>query len=117
LSFQHALIPLMFLTYPILVARELNLSFISSVDCLSTCIMILGFGTIIQCSRNAIGSGTLAVHQSSPIFLPVFLLAAKTRGLGAACFLTYLAGLLQIGLSRILFYLKKNRLLTGDNPK
>jgi NCS2 family nucleobase:cation symporter-2 len=107
LSFQHALIPLMFLTFPILVARELDLSFASSVDYLSTCILTLGVGTIIQCSRNVIGSGTLAVHQSSPIFLPVFLLAAKTGGLGVACFLTFLVGVLQIGLSRILVYLKK----------
>jgi xanthine permease XanP len=107
LSFQHALIPLMFLTFPILVARDLDLSFASSVDYLSTCILTLGVGTIIQCSRNVIGSGTLAVHQSSPIFLPVFLLAAKTGGLGAACFFTFLAGILQIGLSRILVYLKK----------
>jgi xanthine permease XanP len=107
LSLQHALVPLMFLTFPILVARDLDLSFASSVNYLSTCIMTLGLGTIIQCSRNIIGSGTLAVHQSSPIFLPVFLLAAKIGGLGAACFLTFLAGLLQIGLSRILIYLKK----------
>jgi xanthine permease XanP len=107
LSFQHALIPLMFLTFPILVARELDLSFASSVDYLSTCILTLGVGTIIQCSRNVIGSGTLAVHQSSPIFLPVFLLAAKAGGLEVACFFTFLVGLLQIGLSRILVYLKK----------
>ena len=64
-------------------------------------------GTIIQCSRNVIGSGTLAVHQSTPIFLPVILLAAKTGGLGAAFFLTFLAGILQIGLSRVLIHLKK----------
>ena len=107
LSFQHALIPLMFLTFPILVARDLDLSFASSVDYLSTCILALGVGTIIQCSRNVIGSGTLAVHQSTPIFLPVVLLAAETGGLGTACFLTFLAGMLQIGLSRILVYLKK----------
>ncbi|MDD5168502.1 MAG: solute carrier family 23 protein [Syntrophales bacterium] len=107
LSFQHALIPMMFLTFPILVIRELDLSFASSVDYLSACILTLGVGTIIQCSRNAIGSGTLAVHQSTPIFLPAFLLAAKTGGLGAAWFLTFLAGVLQIGLSRVLIYLKK----------
>jgi xanthine permease XanP len=107
LSFQHALIPLMFLTFPVLVARDLELSFASSVDYLSTCIMTLGVGTIIQCSRNVIGSGTLAVHQSSPIFLPVFLLAAKTGGLGIACYFTFLVGVLQIGLSRILVYLKR----------
>ena len=107
LSFQHALIPLMFLTFPILVARDLGLSFASSVDYLSACILTLGVGTIIQCSRNVIGSGTLAVHQSTPIFLPVFLLATETGGLGAACFLTFMAGILQIGLSRILVYLKK----------
>jgi xanthine permease XanP len=107
LSSQHALIPLMFLTFPILVVRELGLSFSSSVEYLSTCIMILGVGTIIQCSRNVIGSGTLAIHQSTPIFLPVFLLAAKSGGLGAACFLTFLAGILQIGLSKVLVYLKK----------
>ncbi len=106
LSFQHALIPLMFLTFPIL-ARELDLSFASSVDYLSTCILTLGLGTIIQCSRNFIGSGRLAVHQSSPIFLPVFLLAAKTGGLGVACFFTFLVGVMQIGLSQILVYLKK----------
>ena len=107
LSFQHALIPLMFLTFPILVVRELDLSFASSVDYLSACILALGVGTVIQCSRNVIGSGTLAVHQSTPIFLPVFLLAAKTGGLGAACFLTFLAGVLQMGLSRVLIYLKR----------
>lgn len=107
LAFQHALIPLMFLTFPILVARDLGLSFASCVDYLSTCILALGMGTIIQCSRNVIGSGTLAVHQSTPIFLPVVLLAAETGGLGAACFLTFLAGMLQIALSRILVYLKK----------
>ena len=107
LSFQHALIPLMFLTFPIVVARALDLSFASSVNFLSICLMALGVGTIIQCSRNVIGSGTLAVHQSNPIFLPVFLLAAEAGGLGAAFFLTFLAGILQIGLSRILFYLKK----------
>ena len=107
LSFQHALVPLMFLTFPILVARELDLPVASTVDYLSTCIMTLGLGTIIQCSRNVIGSGTLAVHQSSPIFLPVFLLAAKIGGLGVACFLTFLVGMLQIGLSRVLVYLKK----------
>jgi xanthine permease XanP len=107
LSFQHALIPLMFLTFPILVARELDLSFASSVDYLSTCVLALGVGTIIQCSRNVIGSGTLAIHQSSPIYLPVFLLAAKTGGLGVACFFTLLAGVMQIVLSRILVYLKK----------
>jgi xanthine/uracil permease len=107
LSFQHALIPLMFLTFPILVARELELSFGASVEYLSTCILALGVGTLIQCSRNAIGSGTLAVHQSSPIFLPVFLLAAKSGGLGVSCFLTFLAGATQVGLSRVLVHLKK----------
>ena len=107
LSFQHALIPLMFLTFPILVARELDLSFASSVDYLSTCILTLGVGTIIQCSRNFIGSGRLAVHQSSPIFLPVFLLTAKTGGLEVASFFTFLVGVMQMGLSRILVYLKK----------
>jgi xanthine/uracil permease len=107
LCLQHALIPLMFLTFPILVARELGESFASLVDYLSTCILMLGVGTIVQCSRNVIGSGALAVHQSSPIFLPAFLLAAKAGGLGAACFLTFLVGAVQVGLSGVLVHLKK----------
>lgn len=86
LSLQHALLPLMFLTFPILVARSIDLSYIASVNFLSTCLLALGVGTIIQCSRNPIGSGTLAVHQCTPVFLPVFLLAAKSGGLGTAFF-------------------------------
>lgn len=107
LSFQHALIPLMFLTYPILIAREAALSFDATVNFISVSLLFLGINTVIQCSKNRIGSGALAVHQSSPLFIPAYLAAAQSGGLGLASAMMCVAGVCEVALARSLRYINK----------
>ncbi len=107
LSFQHMLIPLMFLTYPILIARELAQPFGVMVNFVSMSILFLGIGTLIQSTRNRVGSGSLAVHQSSPIYLPAYHAAAQVGGLGLASAFTVIGGLVQIAVGRSLRHISK----------
>jgi len=107
LSFQHALIPLMFLTYPILIAREIALPFDATVNLISVSLLLLGISTIIQCSKNRIGSGALAVHQSTPLFIPAYLAAAQSGGIGLASAMMCIAGVFEIALARSLRYINK----------
>lgn len=103
LAVQHALLALVFVVYPLMLVAESGGTTHDAEGVVSASILAMAVGTFLQClGKKGMGSGYLAVHIPSPIWLPVSILAAKMGGLGLAFGMTTLAGIFSIGFSRFL---------------
>ena len=92
-----------YLLIPLAVCREINLPTPAVQDVLSLSMLALGLGANLQAFRRGpVGSGYLAPTIFTSAFLPASLLAAKTGGMALVSGMTVFAGLMNIGLSRLL---------------
>ncbi|MEI7637034.1 MAG: solute carrier family 23 protein [Syntrophus sp. (in: bacteria)] len=107
LAVQHAILALVFIVYPLMLVSESGGTQIDAEGVVTASILAMAVGTFLQClGRKAIGSGYLAVHLTSPIYLPVSIQAAKIGGLGLAFGMTVFAGIFSIVFSRFLKYFR-----------
>ncbi|BBK29601.1 xanthine/uracil permease [Stella humosa] len=107
LAFQHLILLLMFLVYPVMVGRGLGLSDQAELPFLTMAILAIGLGTVVQSLPAPWGSGHLHVHQPSPIFLPLALQTLPFGGLAALAPLVVVAGVTQLALARSLRWLRR----------
>lgn len=100
LAMQHMVLGLMMIMYPVIIAVEIGMDGDATSAFVTTAILAVGLGTILQASR--LGSGFLAVALPNPILVPAFVAAARTGGLGAACGTVAVSAALQLGLAKLL---------------
>jgi len=107
LAVQHAILALVFIVYPLMLVSESGGTQIDAEGVVTASILAMAFGTFLQClGRKGMGSGYLAVHLTSPIYLPVSIQAARMGGLGLAFGMTFFAGIFSIVFSRFLKHLR-----------
>jgi NCS2 family nucleobase:cation symporter-2 len=104
---QHIGLVCSFLPIPLAVAREANLEPGRMVGLISVSMLVLGATAILQALRRGpIGSGLLAPSCFSGAYLAPSLLAVKSGGLPLVFGMTMLGGLIEVGLSRVLRFLR-----------
>jgi NCS2 family nucleobase:cation symporter-2 len=103
LSIQHVMILSIFLIAPVLVARAAKLSIKQAIDFISLTMIALGVGTLLQVRRwGPVGSGLLAIPNSTSNWVPGCLIAAREGGLPAVAGLILMAATFEMILSRFL---------------
>lgn len=105
LALQHTVLGLMMAMYPVIIVAEIGMGGEAASSFVTTCILAVGLGTILQASR--FGSGFLAVSLPNPVLMPAFIATARSgglgaAGLGAACGTLAVSIVLQLGLARLL---------------
>jgi len=100
LAFQHMVLGLMMMMYPVIIATAIGLDAATTTGFVTTAILTVGVATILQ--ATALGSGFLAVSLPNPIAMPIFIATARAGGLGAACGTLAVSAALQMGLARLL---------------
>lgn len=103
-AFQHVLLGLVTLSFPLLVIEDIYPRSMLPADQVSTLMVTsfvaLGVATLFQaCRFGGIGSGFLAPAVFTAAYLPPSLAAAHAGGLGLVFGMTIFAGLLEIGLA------------------
>jgi len=107
LAFQHAVLALVFIVYPLMLVTEANGTQLDAEGIVTAAILAMACGTFLQSlGRKGIGSGFLGVTIANPIYLPVSILAVHIGGLGLAFGMTMLAGIFSALFSRLLKYLR-----------
>ncbi len=107
LAFQHAVLALVFIVYPLMLVTEANGTQHDAEGIVTVSILAMAAGTFLQSlGRKGMGSGFLGVSITSAIYLPVSILAAHTGGLGLAFGMTMLGGIFSALFSRFLKYLR-----------
>lgn len=108
LAFQHAALALVFIVYPLMVLSEASGTQAEAEGIVTATILAIAAGTFLQClGRKGMGSGYLAVHISTPAWLPVAFQAAAMGGIGLVFGMTVIAGIFIIVFSRFLRHLRK----------
>ncbi|WP_331822690.1 solute carrier family 23 protein [Aurantimonas sp. A2-1-M11] len=108
LAFQHLLIALMSLAYPILVTLEAGGDRLQAASVASYSLIAMAIATFLQsCAGPPIGSGFLMPHITSAVFLSPSLIAARTGGLGLVFGMTLFAGLCGIFFSQVISRFRK----------
>ncbi len=103
-AFQHVMLGLVTLSFPLLVIEDIYPRSMLPPDQVSTLMitsfLALGVATLLQaCRFGGIGSGFLAPAVFTAADLPPSLAAAHAGGLGLVFGMTIFAGLLEIGLA------------------
>lgn len=103
-AFQHVMLGLVTLSFPMLVIESIYPHSALPPDQASTLMvtsfLALGVATLLQaCRFRGIGSGFLAPAVFTAAYLPPSLAAAHAGGLGLVFGMTIFAGLLEIGLA------------------
>lgn len=107
LGFQHLLVALMYLIYPVLLIQEAGRSVEESRFMLMATLGVTGAMTLLQAHPGrCLGSGFLAVQVANPIFLPLSLAAVRMGGLGLLAGLMAATGIVQIGFARVFHRLR-----------
>jgi NCS2 family nucleobase:cation symporter-2 len=100
---QHVALLSIFLLFPVLLCREAGLSPEKINDVVSLSMLVIAVGAVVQTlSRGPAGSGFLCPVSFSAAYVPASFLALKTGGLSLMFGMTVFAGLVEIGLSRLL---------------
>ncbi|MCM5570421.1 purine/pyrimidine permease [Burkholderiaceae bacterium FT117] len=108
LAFQHVLIAVMSLAYPVLVTLEAGGSRATAASVVSMSLVAMAFATVLQSLRSRwVGSGFLAPYVTSAIYLGPSLLAARLGGLGLVFGMTIFAGLATLVLSQLVRRFRK----------
>ena len=103
LGFQYAVLISVYLVVVVLVARAAGVTQDVATDLVSLALIAAALGTIAQSwNGRFLGSGYLAPPVYSAIYFAPAILAAKAGGLPAVAGMTIFAGLVEIGLSRLL---------------
>ncbi|MGQ9369815.1 uracil-xanthine permease family protein [Azospirillum sp. ST 5-10] len=100
LSFQHLVLALMFMIYPVILATELGLDQSAALSMVTMATLFAGIGTILQSSR--FGCGFLGVIIPNPIVLPALIASARTVGAGAAFGTMLVCSVAHIAFARLL---------------
>lgn len=107
LAVQHAILALVFIVYPLMLVSESGGTQLEAEGVVTASILAMAVGTFLQClGRKGMGSGYLAVHLTSPIYLPVSIQAARMGGMGLAFGMTIFAGIFSVIFSRFLKYFR-----------
>lgn len=107
LAVQHTILALVFIVYPLMLVSEAGGTPRDAEGVVTATILALAVGTFLQClGRKGVGSGYLAVHIATPIYLPVSIQAAHMGGLGLAAGMTIMGGIFSIVFSRFVKYLR-----------
>lgn len=104
---QHVGLASIFLVYPVLVAQAAGASAEVAGAVVSMTLIALAIGAILQSiPLGPVGSGYLCPPIASVVYLVPSLMAAKYGGLAAVFGMTLAAGVLELGLARILWRLR-----------
>lgn len=108
LAFQHVLIAVMSLAYPVIVTLEAGGSRATAAAVVSMSLVAMGGASLLQVLRRGpIGSGYLAPFITSAIYLGPSLLAARHGGLSLVFGMTMVAGVAVIALSQLMQRFRK----------
>lgn len=106
LAFQHAVLILMFVAYPLVVASAAGFSPEATRNFVTATILAMGVGTLLQCWRGY-GSGYLLIHNPNPIHLPTLIQAGSAGGPALIATLCLVSGVVQATMGRILRPLRR----------
>jgi NCS2 family nucleobase:cation symporter-2 len=102
-ALQHIGVMAITLIFPIVIAREANLSGAQFLDLVSLSMLGLGIATVCFCIRSKfIGSGYLCGAAYTAIFLGPSLFALRQGGLALVFGMTLVAGLVQVAFAPLL---------------
>lgn len=108
LAFQHVLIAMMSLAYPVIVTLEAGGSRSTAASVVSMSLVAMAIATGLQLLRSGpVGSGFLAPYITSAIYLGPSMLAARHGGLGLVFGMTIFAGLVTLVLSQLMRRFRK----------
>lgn len=108
LGVQHLFIAMMSLAYPVLITLEAGGSRTEASSVVSMSLIAMAVATGLQAIRwGPVGSGFLAPHITSAIYLAPSLLAARLGGLGLVFGMTLLSGVCMLFLSQLLRRFRK----------
>jgi xanthine permease XanP len=100
---QHVGLVSIFLLVPVLACREVGLSADETLDVLALSMVVMAVGPILQqLGRGGVGSGYLCPAIFAAPYLPASVMAVKAGGLPLMFGMTIFAGLVEIGVSRLL---------------
>lgn len=104
---QHVGLMSIYLVFPALVAKAAGAPAEVAVAMVSMTLVALAIGTLLQAfSSGPIGSGFLCQPIASVVYFVPSMVAVKHGGLSAVFGMTIVAGLLEIGLARVLSRLR-----------
>lgn len=104
---QHVGLMSIYLVFPALVAKAAGAPAEVAVGMVSMTLVALAIGTLLQAfSSGPIGSGFLCQPIASVVYFVPSMVAVKHGGLSAVFGMTIVAGLLEIGLARVLSRLR-----------
>jgi len=100
---QHIALMAVTLVFPIIIAREANLSGVQFLDLVSLSMLGLGVATVCFSLRSRyVGSGYLCGAAYTAIFLGPSLFAVRQGGLALVFGMTIVAGLVQLAVAPLL---------------
>lgn len=106
-ALQHVALMSINLIYPVLIGREAGGSSQDVANLVALALLVMGAGSVLQAlPRGPIGSGFLCPPVPTAIYLVPSMLAARRGGLPLVLGMTMFAGLLEMGLSRVLRHLR-----------
>lgn len=106
LAFQHAVLILMFMAYPLIVATGAGFSPEATRNFVTATILAMGIGTILQAWKG-FGSGYLLVHNPNPIHIPVLIQAGALGGPALIAGLGLFSAAVQASMGRIIRPLRR----------
>ena len=102
-ALQHVAVMAITLIFPLILAREANLSETQTLNMVSLSMLGLGVATICFCIRSHfIGSGYLSPAAYTAIYLGPSLFALRRGGLELVFGMTVTAGIIQLGIAPLL---------------
>jgi xanthine permease XanP len=100
---QHAGLMSIYLVYPVLVARAAGAPQEAATALVALTLIGLAIGTVLQTTQfGPVGAGYLCQPIPSVVYLVPSLAAAKYGGLALVFGMTFLAGLIQMAIARVL---------------
>jgi NCS2 family nucleobase:cation symporter-2 len=101
-AIQHVGVVAIFMVYPLIIAREAGAPAEVVTNILRMCMLALAVAVALQAlPRGPVGSRFLAPSIFTGVYLAPSLIAAKIGGLPLVWGMTVIAGLVEIGLSRV----------------
>lgn len=81
---QHSLLVLMLMVYALLAAAALDLGYAQTISYVSSSLLVLGVGTLLQGLRSRFTPGVPLVSILSPVPIATYVTVVSLYGLGAA---------------------------------
>jgi xanthine/uracil permease len=106
LAFQHALLILMFIAYPLIVAAGAGFSPEATRSFVTATILAMGIGTVLQ-SWRGYGSGYLLIHNPNPIHIPTLIHAGSAGGPALVATLGLFSAAVQASMGRVIRPLRR----------